>query len=344
VLLFTTLEAFDRLELWRFTPFAFLARVFSPDLALLDNGAKEGAKPPQTKEQAQEMPAIFVDVDASQASPDAPDESKYYAVVDTRAGNPDTSRDTKTPAIDGTQDKVPKTADSPRPSPQPQPLQPAPAEPAPKEPEPEPPLPAEPPSVTQPPANQQRPAEAAPTEPSRIEAPGDLAMAKPSVTPEARPTRPADSSPAAPPRRDRPRTLVEARARQAAGSSALEGAKMRQDGGVKRFSIQPSVDARATPFAVYDARFIAAVQQCWMALLENQRYSLDRLGKVVLDFHLTQDGRITDMKLVESDVGDIYTTICQLAITKPAPYEKWPLEMRRMIGANHRQIRFTFYY
>jgi hypothetical protein len=126
--------------------------------------------------------------------------------------------------------------------------------------------------------------------------------------------------------------------------SALVGEKMAQDGGVKRFSIQSTLEVRASPLGNYDARFIAAVQQCWFALLEEQHFSLDRTGKVVLDFRLTVDGRITDMRVVESTVGDIYTTICQLAITKPSPYERWPGDVRRMVGADHREIRFTFFY
>lgn len=101
---------------------------------------------------------------------------------------------------------------------------------------------------------------------------------------------------------------------------------------------------QANALGSYDAKFIAAVQQCWFALLEEQRYSLDRVGKVVLDFRLTPDGRITDMKVAQSDVGEIYTTICELAITKPAPYEKWPNDVRKLVGGNFRDVRFTFYY
>jgi hypothetical protein len=138
--------------------------------------------------------------------------------------------------------------------------------------------------------------------------------------------------------------LAAAQAQAQQGQSALMGQRMKQEGGVKRFSIQASVDTRATPLGVYDARFIQAVQRCWYDLLDAQRYSLDRVGKVVLEFRLTQDGRITGMKVLESDVGDIYTTLCQLSITKPAPYEKWPPDMRRMVGTNYRDVRFTFYY
>jgi hypothetical protein len=169
-----------------------------------------------------------------------------------------------------------------------------------------------------------------------------MLMAK--AVPDTAPAKPAVPEPAeAPP--VRPRTLAAAQAMKPLNEqSALAGARMRQDGGVKRFSVQSSLDVRASPFGAYDAKFVSAVQQCWYGLLDEQRYSLDRLGKVVVDFHLTSDGRITEMKLVESNVGDIYGTLCQLAISKPAPYEKWPPDMRRMVGNNFREVRFTFYY
>ena len=37
-------------------------------------------------------------------------------------------------------------------------------------------------------------------------------------------------------------------------------------------------------------------------------------------------------------------TFCQDAIEGSAPYAKWPGDMRRMIGANYRQITIKFIY
>jgi hypothetical protein len=64
---------------------------------------------------------------------------------------------------------------------------------------------------------------------------------------------------------------------------------------------------------------------------------------VVLQFQLTYDGRITDMHIAQSTVGETLAYVCQLAVTDPAPYEKWPMDMRREIG-DTRNIQFTFYY
>ena len=83
-----------------------------------------------------------------------------------------------------------------------------------------------------------------------------------------------------------------------------------------------------------------AVQSKWYALLDEHRGSM-RVGKVVLEFRLHSDGRISNMKMTDNGVGEILGLYCQSAILEPAPYLPWPDEMRRAIGANHREIRFT---
>lgn len=346
LLLFGFIEAGYRTSLWGFSPFALLSRWMKPALQSTPPKPVQAPAPArQTPREVREIPVVFVDVDPSQATDEPPVETPNYAVVTTRAGNPDTRRDTGQAKIDGRQDLVPKTVDTERAKPA-VPLQPAPVVAQPVEPgeEVKPERPRDVARIGPTPAEEPRPA----TETRPETRPGDLAMAKPG--PEQR----AAAEPAAPNMpesvstntRPRPRTVAAARAlmQDRNPHSALAGEKMFQDGGVRRFSVQPSVETKGSPLGVYDARFIAAVQQCWWALLEEQRYSLDRLGKVVVEFQLTTEGRITDMRVVESDVGEIYTTLCQLAITKPSPYEKWPADVRRMVGQDAREIRFTFYY
>ena len=153
--------------------------------------------------------------------------------------------------------------------------------------------------------------------------PGDLALAKP---PQPKP--------------ERPRTIRQALAQQANRSPGLQ---MKQDGGAHR-ALVPSFDAKATQFGAYDRQFIDAVQQHWYDLLDSRSFSMDRTGRVTLRFHLTFDGRITDMTVVENTVGDVLGYVCQEAITDPAPFEKWPTEMRQEIGEDFREITFTFYY
>ncbi len=156
--------------------------------------------------------------------------------------------------------------------------------------------------------------------------PGDLALAKPQ-----------DLQPQQPPR---PRTIREALAQQ----NRLPGVQMRQDGGAHRQALVPSFDAKATPFGAYDEAFIEAVTQHWYDLLDSQKFAQDRTGKVMVQFHLNYDGTITGMKVLDNNVGELLGYVCQEAIAEPAPFAAWPSDMKRMVGANFREITFTFYY
>lgn len=139
------------------------------------------------------------------------------------------------------------------------------------------------------------------------------------------------------PSKDKPRTLAAARERK-----NIVGEKMKQDGGTKRRG-QVSFDVKATPFGAYDAAFIAAVQTRWYQLLDSHNFA-QRSGKVVVEFRLSYNGQISDMRIAGNEVGDVLGLLCQRAIKDPAPYAQWPADMRRMIGGNHRDVTFTFYY
>jgi hypothetical protein len=155
---------------------------------------------------------------------------------------------------------------------------------------------------------------------------GDLTFGKPS---DAQPTE-----------QPRPRTLKQALAQQ----NRLPGVKMKQEGGVHREALVPSLDVKATPFGAYDAAFIQAVTQRWYDLLDSRQFARDRSGKVVLRFRLNYDGRISDMEIVQNTVGDVLGYVCQKAVMDPAPYAQWPSDMREMVGLDYRDITFTFYY
>ena len=64
----------------------------------------------------------------------------------------------------------------------------------------------------------------------------------------------------------------------------------------------------------------------------------------MVEFQLHSDGYVTDVKVLESNVGELHSTFCQLAIQKPAPFKRWPDGMRKEIGRDYRQLRFTFFY
>ena len=103
-------------------------------------------------------------------------------------------------------------------------------------------------------------------------------------------------------------------------------------------------DAKATLFGDYDAQFTQAVQQKWYDLIDAQNFSGDCVGRVTLHFNLNFDGTITEIKMEDHTVAMMWAYLCQRALTEPAPFAKWPEEMRREIGGNTREMTFTFYY
>jgi hypothetical protein len=136
----------------------------------------------------------------------------------------------------------------------------------------------------------------------------------------------------------RPRTLSQVLPHQ------IPGLLMHQTGGAHEVGFEPSLDVLGTRFGAYDEAFIEAVTERWYQLLDSQQFALDRTGKVMLCFHLNYDGTITDMQVLDNSVGVLLGTLCEDAINDPSPYAPWPEDMRRMIGANYREITFTFYY
>lgn len=275
--------------------------------ALVPALAKHAAQPPKPNE---ERPLIFIEVNPASAAPEAPKNARHYAAQNTVAAHPDAEKETGVPKITGQQDQVPRTEDSKLS--RAQPLQPALPQPQPEE----------------PPQEAEKPAPAL--------SPNSLTLGKPS-----------DSSKSSEGQAERPRrmTVAEAKARQAQQQGlSTAGEKMRQDGGVQRRGPRITLDAVGTPFGAYDAAVVAAVQERWYGLLEQRRYASDKAGKVVLEFRLNYDGRVTDVVVAENTVDELLCLLCQKAILDPSPYGRWPAEMRRLVNGDSREVRFTFYY
>jgi outer membrane biosynthesis protein TonB len=123
----------------------------------------------------------------------------------------------------------------------------------------------------------------------------------------------------------------------------MPGEMMQQEGGVRHRLESPSLDTKATPWGAYDWALIYAIQTRWNSLLDERSYASDGRGRVVLHFSLHYDGRVSDMNVSESTVSEVLSLLCQKAITDPAPFQAWPMEMRRMMGET-RNIQITFYY
>lgn len=273
-----------------------------------------------------DVPLLFVDVDPTAASETSPENAKYYSDMSSIAANVETGETEKEdPNLFGEQENVPRAHDAIEMDPQP--MQPS----------------MESPEAAE--ANLDA-AEAAPDQDADALDLSDMAAAQSSLLPRGSEERMTVESKDNPPRsresRKRPRTLEEAR--QMNPEADISGAMMKQEAGVDRVSLIPSLDVANSPFGSYDRLFVTAVDNRWKQLLREHRYALGRSGKVVLDFRLTYEGKITHVKVAESTVGEVLGLMCKRAVLDPAPYRPWPSDMRRVIGGNYRDVRFTFYY
>jgi outer membrane biosynthesis protein TonB len=262
------------------------------------------------------VPTMFVQVDPALLAPKAPKDAKFYGANNTVAANKEIKTPSAIPNLDGRQDKVMKTTENA--PPKPMPLQPTP-----------------------PPQPQPQPVQVQ-TPPKKTYTPGDLAMAAPAKKAQDKEGKSeADSTtqpqPQPQPAYQRPRTLAEAMARR-----GTLGAQARQDGGVNKLAMNAALDVQGSVIGEYDAQFVAAVQARWDQLLQNRTGNAP--GKVVVQFRMHPDGRISDLKVIQSEVTDVLSTICEQAILDPAPYGPWPRQMRLDIQAEYRDVQFTFFY
>lgn len=280
-----------------------------PVRTLLQKAVAKTSPPPLVLHE-REVPLVFVDVSEAQATPEPPKQAKYYSDKNSLAANPLPEKVSDVPKITGLQKDIPQTEDVPREKYTPlQPSKPPPQELA----------------VT--PKKQAEPEQ----KPKPAETPGDLTMAKPAPD--------VNKEPGEAPH-ERPRTLAEAMAR--VQQHRPPGMQMQEDGGVSR-QFDSSLDTMSTITGAYDRALIDAVRQCWYDLLDNQKYAGDYGGKVVVQFDLHSDGRITGLNIGDNTAGDIPGWLCQTAIDKPSPYNPFSPEMRRSIG-EIRHVRFTFFY
>lgn len=99
-----------------------------------------------------------------------------------------------------------------------------------------------------------------------------------------------------------------------------------------------------TPFNKYDSAIVAAVEKNWHDMLSTKAFKPNKTGKVVVRFQLNSDGTVSDIKILENQADALVGVACELAIKGCAPFDRWPLDMVRMVGQDYREITFTFYY
>jgi hypothetical protein len=301
--IFGTYHAGRKLDLWQ--------RIHWPSWLQSQKMLTEIMKKQQAlalQPQQTQVPLMFVDVSPDQAVAEPPKNPTGYSDRNSLAANPDATKITSMPKIDGKRPEVVRTVDAPKEKFVP--LQPAPPKQQPQE-------------------------EQVEQKPKPAYTPGDLVMAKPAPDPkkgegDASETKPRHF-----------RTVAEARASQP--DQRLPGEKMMQDGGVPRRRLEPGFDVAASPFGAYDRALIEAVSHRWYSLLDQHDYVANTQGKVRLEFHLHADGSITELNVAENTVGEMLCLLCQRAILDPQPFGPWPADMRRLLGTT-RSIQFTFYY
>jgi outer membrane biosynthesis protein TonB len=253
---------------------------------------------------------MYVDVDPETVAPQPPKETKYYGSHNTVAANKEIKTPSLLPNVEGRQEKVVKTTEN------------APTKAVPLQPTP--------PAAPQPQVAAQSP-------PKKTEAPGDLAMVRPSDKTQEKDGQSQAETAVQPQPYQRPRTVAEALARK----NGTLGEPMRQVGGVNNLAMKSALDVAGSPIGAYDEAFVAAVRARWWQLLENRH---PPAGKVVVEFRMHPDGRITNVKIDQNEVSELWGMICQQAILDPAPYLPWPKEMRLAIAADFRDVQFTFFY
>jgi hypothetical protein len=94
---------------------------------------------------------------------------------------------------------------------------------------------------------------------------------------------------------------------------------------------------------LYDEAFSNSILYNTEMLLELQGKKY-RAGEIVLKFHLTYDGQVTNMKVIKDNGGDGLALVCQKAVFMLAPYPRWPEEQIHETNANYRVVTYKFKY
>jgi hypothetical protein len=105
-----------------------------------------------------------------------------------------------------------------------------------------------------------------------------------------------------------------------------------------------TLDVSQTPFSGYDRTVLKDVQKRWLEVLAQKELIRGRTGKVVLECRLDAYGRVSELRVVENDLDDLFAWLCQKAVVDSGRYPALPASLRRMMKNDYRQIRFTFYY
>ncbi len=258
---------------------------------------------------------LFVDVDPALLVPEKPKDPKFYSEANTQLASTVKKPDATMPEIKGKQQKFVKTTEDAKPKAKP--LQPS----APKQDKPK--------------------TDQAEAKPKKSDVRGDLDKTKPDTKLQVEKSETESEKgeePALP--HQRPRLLSEV------SKKTMAGEKSHQDGGARNVAVDSLLDVAQTSYGNYDKALIDAIKNNWDGLIDENRNhnSGPNSGQTVIEFTLWYDGSIRDVRMVENSSGEIPGLYCKQAILHTNPFRKWPSEMRHEIGADFREVRFSFYY
>lgn len=258
------------------------------------------------KQPDSEPPLMFIEVNPAQALSQPPKNAKFQGAVSTQAASSKQSED-EIPQVDGEQTESLKLTENA--TPKALPLQPS-------------------PKVTKP---DKEDTEEKPAEKQSV---GDIAFAKPSENP---PKPDSNQNGKDDKTRRRPRTIAEAQKK-----AGTLGEKSKQHGGSKQLDLSAALDVKGTALGDYVAEMVEAIKVRWYDQLD--QVSATTPGRVVIEFRLHSNGRVSNVHVGRSDVGEMLSLICQKAIQDPSPYKPWPKELRHEMNADYRDVTFTFSY
>lgn len=131
------------------------------------------------------------------------------------------------------------------------------------------------------------------------------------------------------------------RARPRLAPELVTGPVMRsQSSASRRGSL--AIDATFSEFGEYEQQFYAAIQTGWYQEIEFFQ-PIDTSARVHVRFTIYSDGRVEDVRAVDTSASEIATVICETAITKRSPFRPWTREMVQVFGTQ-RTLNVMFHY
>ena len=104
----------------------------------------------------------------------------------------------------------------------------------------------------------------------------------------------------------------------------------------------PGVAPKDSLFREYDEKMSKRIEKRWVEL--TPLIQMRGAGQVVVDFRLSPDGQVSDVRVRPTRLLGFAVEICKQAILDCAPFDPWPAEMRRLIGETGREVTFAFNY